>query len=89
MPNEQSNIILYQTSDGVTMVVAKNATTTLSVTNNCLTNCCIFCNSWLNILLCALPAHISTIIRFANANFGSLPTELIWSYVCNFGLRFR
>lgn len=23
MPNEQSNIILYQTSDGVTMVVAK------------------------------------------------------------------
>ena len=45
MPNEQSNIILYQTSDGVTMVVAKNATTTLSVTNNCLTNCCIFCNS--------------------------------------------
>ncbi len=45
MPNEQSNIILYQTSDDVTMVVAKNATTTLCVTNNRLTNCCIFCNS--------------------------------------------
>lgn len=45
MPNEQSNIILYQTSDDVTMVVAKNATTTLCVTNSRLTKCCIFCNS--------------------------------------------
>ena len=36
---------LTTASDMLEMIVAKNATTTLSVTNNRLTNCCIFCNS--------------------------------------------